>query len=418
MTSVSYSDPAVLPAVHQSVNPDSLELRFRLDVYDVDLLYDGNLDRWTQFQEHFRQKYAGRNPATIQFDIYAGASPEGSAEHNRILGERRGAAIVELLRSHLGLTSSTFVTHNEGARWDALYTSVEKSSASWRDEVLEILRQTPQSDGSGRDVREARLRALRGGVVWAELLTDYLAPLRSGASAVVSWHPERDTLVVRDTVFLVDQREPVRDTVFIIHENIVSARKVRKEAVQDPAWALKTNFVLWGVVAPNLQAEFPLGRNNRWSVEVEYFHPWYIWANNSRASQVLNLGVEFRYWLGDRRYHRWLDGWHTGLALAGGYYDWEWKTSEGYQGEYINTYLNFGYQHRFGEHWAVDFGIGLGVMGTRYRHYFGSSVYPEGREEELDKHLIWHDTGNFFWPGPCHANISIVYLFNLKPRQR
>lgn len=417
--------PAYTPPVQASPlaatpdSPDSLELRFRLDQTDVDLFYDGNLSRWTQFQDRFRREYAGRHPVTIQFDIYAGASPEGTAEHNWMLGERRGEALAELLRTQLGMSGATFVTHNEGARWDALYRSVQQSRASWRDEVLAILRNAPSYGNSGRDPREARLRELRGGAVWAELMVDHLAPLRSGATAVVSWHPERDTLVVRDTVYVMDQREPVRDTLVIIHENTGQpARGVRREVSQDPAWALKTNFLLWGVVAPNLQAEFPLGRSNRWSVEIEYFHPWFIWANNSRASQFLNLGLEFRYWLGNRKFHRCLDGWHLGLALAGGLYDWEWKASEGYQGEYANAYFNIGYQHRFGEHWAVDFGIGLGAMGTRYRHYFGGSVYPAGREEPYDQHLIWHDTGYFLWPGPCHANISIVYLFNIKPRRK
>jgi len=191
---------------------------------------------------------------------------------------------------------------------------------------------------------------------------------------------------------------------------------VRQPADQTPAWALKTNLALWGVVAPNLEVELPLGNNNRWSLECEVFAPWWIWANNAHASQFLNLGVEGRLWLGNRQYHRWLDGWHLGLAVAGGYYDWEWKKNEGYQGEYINTYFNIGWQHRIGEHFALDLGVGVGAMGTQYRHYYGGSVYPEGREEAWDQHLIWHDNGYFIWPGPCHANISLVYVFPYKTR--
>lgn len=211
-----------------------------------------------------------------------------------------------------------------------------------------------------------------------------------------------------------------RDTLVIVHENYYKSDKkaphVRQPADQTPAWALKTNLALWGVVAPNLEVELPLGNNNRWSLECEVFAPWWIWANNAHASQFLNLGVEGRLWLGNRQYHRWLDGWHLGLAVAGGYYDWEWKKNEGYQGEYINTYFNIGWQHRIGEHFALDLGVGVGAMGTQYRHYYGGSVYPEGREEAWDQHLIWHDNGYFIWPGPCHANISLVYVFPYKTR--
>ena len=73
------------------------------------------------------------------------------------------------------------------------------------------------------------------------------------------------------------------------------------------------------------------------------------------------------------------------------------------------------YQHRFSKHWAIDAGLGIGVVPSRYRHYFGGSVYPDNHLEKWDEHLIWHDTGRFFYPGASHINVSIVYLFNNWP---
>ena len=398
---------------------DTLVIQFRLDSTSVDLSYADNAANWQQFVDRFNSEFSGRSSETIQFDIYAGASPEGSRNRNMRLGQQRGDAIAALVRKQLGKRAGTIEVHNLGPRWDDLYDRVAASDEPWRDEVLKILRTDYNADPRYIDPREMHLRSLQDGTVWPVLLKEYLAPLRGGSgTVVVSWQP-RDTVFIRDTVFAPREK----DTIVIIHENYVTAvpvvvKKERVPADQTPAWAVKTNLALWGVVAPNVQVELPLGRSNRWSIEFEYFQPWFIWNRNSQASQCVNLGVEGRYWLGKRQYHRYLDGWHIGLALAGGYYDWEWFPSDGYQGEYINTYFNIGYQLRFGEHWAVDFGIGLGAMGTQYRHYYGGSVYPEGREEEWDQHLIWHDTGYFLWPGPCHANISIVYLFNFKDKQR
>jgi hypothetical protein len=179
--------------------------------------------------------------------------------------------------------------------------------------------------------------------------------------------------------------------------------------------ALKTNLLLWGVVAPNIQLEIPLGRQNRWSLELAYFTPWFIWGHNSHASQCQNWGAEVRYWLGNRKQRRWLQGWHVGIAVAGGYYDFEWKKHEGYQGEHLNTYVNIGYQHRWGDHWGLDFGVGAGALFTKYRHYYGGSVYPDNHLEEWDEHLIYHDKGTFTWAGPCHANITLAYFFNAWP---
>ena len=177
--------------------------------------------------------------------------------------------------------------------------------------------------------------------------------------------------------------------------------------------ALKTNFLLWGALTPNIQLEIPLGTKGRWSIETEFFCSWWTWGNNSHAQQIMNLGVEGRYWLGNRERHHTLDGWHIGLAAAIGYYDLELKRSEGWQGEYLNVYVNGGYQHRFGRHkqWLVDGGIGFGYIPTQHRHYLGSSVYPVGYEESVDNHLMWQGTSWRHILGATHANISIGYLF-------
>jgi len=66
-------------------------------------------------------------------------------------------------------------------------------------------------------------------------------------------------------------------------------------------------------------------------------------------------------------------------------------------------------------HWALDCTLGVGAMATKYRHYYGGSVYPDNHLEPWDEHLIWHDTGHFLWPGPCHASVALVYMFNAWP---
>ena len=185
-------------------------------------------------------------------------------------------------------------------------------------------------------------------------------------------------------------------------------------------WALKTNLLLWGLAAPNGQVEFPLGRSNRWSIEGEVFWPWFIWSHNAHAHQCGNVGLELRYWLGDRKRHHTLDGWHIGLGVAAGYYDFEWKKHEGYQGEYLNVYCNIGYQHRWGKRkqWAVDGGLAIGWIPTNYREYLGSSLFPVGHEEEFDDHLMWQKTSskNFF--GATHANITLAYMFHTKDNKK
>lgn len=422
-------------------NSDTLEILFRLDSTRIDLDYAGNRERVSGFVNAYHRRFAHYPYQAVQLDIYAGASPEGAAYHNEWLGRERGESIRRLLCDSLGIRIGTTVPHNLAARWSELYESIAASEEPWKEEVLTILREEPTRNRFVKDRRETLLRQLQGGAVWPELAAKYLAPLRSGGSAILSYHPERDTVFYADKGPSQKDTIVVKDTLFIVqnapYDGLLSAsgallpegyyfgedgrihyKKVKKVLVpadKTPAWAVKTNLLFWGALAPNVQIEVPIGRNNRWSLEWEYVHPWFIWGNNSHASQILDMGLELRIYLGKRKFHRWLDGWHVGLAAAIGKYDWEWKQHEGWQGEFVNVFANIGYQHRFGKHWALDFGLGLGVLPSRYRHYYGGSVYPESHLEAWDQHLIWHDTGSFLYPGATHVHLSIAYMFNNWP---
>ena len=401
----------------QGLLTDTLEIRFKLDSVMINMGFDGNQQRWDNFERNFMQRFGSMNPLGVKIDIYSGASPEGTVEHNRWLGQERGESIRGLIEQRLRGRVGYIVIHNEAARWQGLYDAVAASDETWRDEVLDIIRQPAKVNENGRDHREWKLRHHKNPDVWEKMLSTYLPPLRSGGSAILSWAPEllpasRDTIVLMDTVVVMNQ-QPV-----IIYEcNDCDKKKVREPKPIDrrPAWAVKTNLLMWGVVAPNVEVEIPLGKKNRWSLEVEYFHPWFVWNSNAHASEFLNLGAELRYYLGKRDKRRWLDGWHVGVAVAAGYYDWEWKKHNGFQGEYVNGYFNIGYQHRWGSHWAIDVGAGFGVIASKYRDYFGSSTYPERHLEEQDYHLMWYQSKHFVYPGATHINVSIVYMFNNWP---
>lgn len=381
---------------------DTLEVRFRVGQSDIDPAYSNNQQRVDEFVRRINYRYAHVPGDLLKLDIFTGASPEGPSELNRRLGEQRGLALRKLLTEKLNGRIRNITVVNQGARWGALFKMIEESDEPWKYEVLNVLGKRPEGDDWKVDPREQQLRKLHGGAVWQRLNSRYLPILRSSGSAVVAQitPQERDTIVIRDTVYYLPEPCPQYEP------PIDHSKKL----------AVKTNLLLWGVVAPNVQVELPLGQTNRWSIEGEVFAPWWTWSHNAHAEQFLNLGVELRYWLGNRQKHHTLDGWHLGGGLAGGYYDFEWKRSEGYQGEYLNLYCNLGYQHRFGRHnqWAVDGGIALGWIPTKYRHYLGSSQFPVGHEEEYDDHLMWQDTQWKHLLGATHVNVSLVYFLDWK----
>ena len=386
---------------HAAEASDTLEVHYRVGISSLDPNFADNKRQIDQFVDYVNATYANVPAQYLKLDVYSGASPEGPIELNRRLGEERGLALKEALLEKLGWLKGRISVYNQGARWGGLYKAIEDSNEPWKYDVLKIIQEGPSEDTWSRDEREAKLRKLDRGRVWNVLNTKYLPALRTSGSAVIARieNPtSKDTIVIRDTVYYVPEPcQPYIAPVFLNH-----------------VWALKTNLLMWGVIAPNIQAEFSLGKTNRWSIEGEFFAPWWIWSHNAHAEQFLNLGVELRYWLGNRERHHRLDGWHIGPALAIGYYDFEWKRSEGYQGEYLNLYCNIGYQHRWGrrKQWAVDGGIGFGYIPTQYRHYLGSSKFPVGHEEKRDYHLMWQNTQWKHLIGATHANVTLAYMFN------
>ena len=400
--------------VHAQPQADTLSIRFRLDSIRVDMEYAGNAKAWETFVSNYTYRYSTVSPRALRLDIYSGASPEGTAAHNRWLGENRGIAIRRLVRQRLGGGIGSIIVHNEAARWDGLYEAVAASSEPWRDEVLRIIEQPASPDENQRDHRELKLRALRGGQVWPVLLERYLAPLRSGATAVISWIDcpgGRDTIVVRDTVVLV---QPM----YVIHDSLASpseASATPTPVLRQPVWILRSNIPLLLTATPNLQAEWSLGHKDKWSVNLEGVWSWWTFCHNAHANEIMYGSAELRRWLGRRWRHHTLSGWHLGLGAGVGYGDLE-LNSQGYQGEVYSGYVNLGWQHRFGRRrqWSFDAGIGFGYAHVTWRRYKGSTMFPVGKEEHYDDHLMWQETSRTNWIGPVHANISIGYVFPVR----
>lgn len=425
------------PNAHAQRVGDSLSIRFHKDSITIDMDFSGNRRRWNNFEHNFLRRYGHLPAGSLRLDIYSGASPEGRMKYNYWLGESRGEAIRQLALERLGHHLGDVVVHNEAARWNSFRQSIAASREPWRNEVLRIIDLPADTVASGRDHREVLLRQLQDGKVWPILVKRYLAPLRSGVTAVLSWQTppaDRNTIVLHDTVVVMMQNQPsrrdtivireiisTRDTLYIFssdsrdslrRDTILTPHKEQKPVVRRPAWILRTNLPLLGIGSPNVQAEWSIDYRDRWSFNLEFIGPWWTFGKNAYANELMYGSAELRHWLGRRSRHHTLDGFHVGLGIGGGYYDFEWK-SKGYQGEAIMGFVNIGWQHRFGKRhqWAFDAGIGLGYLYSPYRRYLGSSLFPESHTERYDDHLMWQYDSRLNWIGTPHANISIGYVF-------
>ncbi len=179
-------------------------------------------------------------------------------------------------------------------------------------------------------------------------------------------------------------------------------------AKKAPLFAFKTNLLYDLAVTPNLEMELPFAQN-RYSVMAEYWCPWYIWDNNSKAYQLIYGGVEVRRWMGNRTEKEILHGHFVGLYAGGGKYDLEWE-SRGYQGEsYIAAGVSYGYSFNLNRSLRLETSLGIGYMQTEYKYYIGM---------ENDKFLVWQHNGRYTYFGPLKAKVSLTWILFRKHKER
>ena len=166
-----------------------------------------------------------------------------------------------------------------------------------------------------------------------------------------------------------------------------------------PKLALKTNILYDGAMTPNIGLEIVF--KNQWSINAN----WYFahWENDRKHRYWdINAGmVEVRKWIGHRARMYQMQGHHLGLFFGVGNYDFE-RGHKGYQSKFsFVTGLNYGYSINLYRSLYLDFCLGVGYLGGRYKKY-----KPQEDKYCLIKSKMMH------WVGPVNAEITIVWVFS------
>jgi hypothetical protein len=192
--------------------------------------------------------------------------------------------------------------------------------------------------------------------------------------------------------------------------NIESRETTAVEQNQTGAlFALKTNVLFDVVTAFNGELEIPFGRDNRWSIMAEYWCPWMVWSNNSRAIELQTAGLELRYWFErDRSQKKVLTGWFGGIYYANGKYDFEWN-SKGDQGEFNSVGATIGYSWSIHRRWNLELSGSIGHLWGPRRHYEAT---------DNGDYLLWQYTTNSTYTGPTKLKVSFVWLLGQRRQDK
>ena len=127
------------------VQSDTLEVYFRQAYSTWEPNFKNNGARVKAFVERFRKIHEDTVFKSISnIHIVSGASPEGTWKLNQRLSKNRAIRIREVLKQYIDLPDSVIVEDSRCIDWQGLYELVEASDMPYRDEVLDIIKNTPE----------------------------------------------------------------------------------------------------------------------------------------------------------------------------------------------------------------------------------------------------------------------------------
>lgn len=361
-------------------------------------------------------------------EVRSYASPDGSILMNRRLATLRADSLVAYLMRRTKLPETMFKVHANGIGWELLREAVAQSDMQYRDEVLQIMDNTPEwiHDEKGHiiDGMKKRLMDLRGGQPYFYMKKHFFPDMRS-CSAVSLYLKEgaktlKDELAKgldvkesRRKVQNVTKTEREADTERIDTESTVQKKTAAAETAAHDAkptmpaiaeteeqqanplqrLAIKTNLLYDALLMPSVEVEYRI--NDRWSVNLEGEIAWWKKKPKHKYYQLAMISPEGRYWFKTKSLWH---GHYVGAFVGGGWYDLE-NGKRGYQGEGVMAGVSYGYMFPVTRSLSFEAGIGAGYLRAKYEEYL----------PEAGGHYLYQQTSKTNYFGPLKLKFALVW---------
>lgn len=245
-------------------------------------------------------------------DIVAYASPEGSQQTNERLARKRAAKIAEYLDGRLPSVSDRMYSVNaSGINWSGLEDMVAASDMQYRAEVLDILRDEPEttygSDGRLTGSRLHSLKNLRGGRPYQYMYRHFFPLLRNVDTQVICRYerrlPEPAATTPAEPAPLPDPEiapEPRPRMSVPEPEPECTAAPVAapQTAATDTGWQrhayVKTNMPAWLALWTNVAGEIDAAPH--WSANLSVYYSGFNYFKRTLKFRTLAVMPEMRYW--------------------------------------------------------------------------------------------------------------------------
>ena len=407
---------------------DYTEIHFRQNKADLDTTYMDN-QRSLKHLSRVMDSLGIENIAAVE--IIAQSSPDGGLARNEWLTEHRSQVILEYMQSHFPELNDRLSLNTVTESWENLSMYVAQDpnlTEANRKKILDIVDSQTMSVATKKTRLKNNLgRQAKIGDLYAYLLKYYYPVIRNTGIYILHNVEPVTAFNMPPMIPYVEESKPVLpDTIGPapdkpephVFEEPDSTPPERKR----PVVAVKTNIPYLGYFrkdlgwAPiyNVEAEWYLTENGRWTLLGEYEFPWHTAKDNHECFQIMNLQLEARrYFKKDSRH----SGHYLSAYVGANLFDicFDGYSGHGYQGEGLGGGLGYGYVLPLGKkpdtRWKLEFFIKGGVYMTLY------DPYDAGNPFSGKYYYEWYDAPNLFmrrnmifrWLGPTGAGITLSY---------
>ena len=366
-----------------------IEVHFRHDKHNLDIGYMGNEKSLEQFAYVLDTIGFARLDSVV---IISQSSPEGVYEHNLRLSKNRAATMRRYIEEHHPDIKGKLFVHPDGESWQQLRNYVVKDTKlkdATKAKVLAVI-----DADVNINTKKWRMTQLP---VYRYLLTTYYPRIRNSMFCILYYNE----IPVPQEPEPEPEPEPVYPEVPKVPVPSASMENVT-------VVALKSNLLYDALTALNFEIEVPIGK--KWSIAVEDVFPWWH-IGNKYAFQMWEMGVEGRYWFKRTPERKVLSGQFLGLYGMSAKYDFQWRSSVNYQGEYWSAGLTYGYAMPISKHLNLELSLSLGYLSTAYRHYTPSPGYSNLIKDPYKQ-------GRMGYFGPTKIKASLVFPVNIPLKKR
>lgn len=408
----------VLLAANLSEN-DSLKVEetktvaiyFRQGFHDLDLDYKTNRESLEKIYSQLAEIYYDSTRNFRHIQIISGTSPEGTYKLNRRLSDNRLKSLKDYIQSRLPLPDSIFYAELRGINWIDLIELVRESDMPYRDEMLDILENTPEIEivnGEATYPRRKKMYRLAKGEPYWYMYKHFFPILRQSCGILIAEMPAPIKPLPAPEIYaltglgniLVTSDYP-KEVAFVKPDpNRVKSPYPEEDTVdlKFPVLALKTNLLSDLALIPHIGAEVYVYKSL--SVSANWYYAW--WKSDPVHWYWRTYGgdLALKWWFGQKSRERLFNGHHLGLYGQMSTYDFE-LGNKGILGDKWSwgVGVEYGYAIPLLENLNLDFTLGLG--------YFGGEFY---KYEPVGEHYIWQSTNKRNYFGPTKLEVSLVWV--------